>query len=229
MIREAGGGASPGRPGRDMLFCMKTLILLLTLSACALAQLPQGTRPPGEDWVQLFNGKDVSNWNSVGGQQWTVEDGVLIGRAVNKSYGYLETPRDYKNFQMSVRFKCIGTGNSGVYFHTKFKPGTADVSQGAQFEIDCNIMRHTGGVYGFGRAWIVWPAPQNETVVRQGDWNEMLVTVDGNRYTSRLNGVPMIDFTDPRAPFIQGTIALQLHSGGEGHMQFKDIWVRELK
>ncbi len=229
MIREAGGGASLGRPGRDMLFCMKTLILLLTLSACALAQLPQGTRPPGEDWVQLFNGKDVSNWNSVGGQQWTVEDGVLIGRAVNKSYGYLETPRDYKNFQFSVRFKCVGTGNSGVYFHTKFKPGTADVSQGAQFEIDCNIMRHTGGVYGFGRAWIVWPAPQNETVVRQGDWNEMLVTVDGNRYTSRLNGVPMIDFTDPRAPFIQGTIALQLHSGGEGHMQFKDIWVRELK
>lgn len=212
-----------------MLFSMKPLILLLTLSACAFAQLPAGTKPPGEDWVQLFNGKDVSNWNSVGGQQWTVEDGVLIGKAVDKNYGYLETPRDYKNFEMSVRFKCIGTGNSGVYFHTKFKPGTADVSQGAQFEIDCTIGRHTGGVYGFGRAWIVWPAPENETVVRQNDWNEMLVTVNGNRYTSRLNGVPMVDFTDPRAPFIQGTIALQLHSGGAGHMQFKDIWVRELK
>jgi hypothetical protein len=38
----------------------------------------------------------------------------------------------------------------------------------------------------------------------------------------------MIDFTDPRAPFLEGTIALQLHSGGSGHMQFKDIWVRDL-
>jgi hypothetical protein len=38
----------------------------------------------------------------------------------------------------------------------------------------------------------------------------------------------MIDFTDPRAPFLDGTIALQLHAGGEGHMLFKDIWIRDL-
>jgi hypothetical protein len=82
--------------------------------------------------------------------------------------------------------------------------------------------------YGFGRAWIVWPAPEKETVVRQNDWNEMLCIVRGNRYISRLNGVEMIDFTDPRAPFLDGTIALQLHSGGAGHMQFKDIYVRDL-
>lgn len=207
----------------------KLFITSLLAAVAAFAQLPQGTKPPGEDWVQLYNGKDVSNWNNVGNEQFVVEDGVLVGRTLTKGYGYLETTRDYKNFQLSLRFKCAGTGNSGVYFHTKFKPGTADVSQGAQFEIDCKIGQHTGGVYGFGRAWIVWPAPENETVVRQNDWNEMLVTVDGNRYTSRLNGVPMIDFTDPRAPFIQGTIALQLHSGGSGHMMFKDIWVRELK
>ncbi len=205
-------------------------ILLLAAAAAALlpAQLPKATRPPGEDWIQLFNGKDLSGWNAVGKEEWTVADGVLIGRAVTKEYGYLETAKDYRNFMLSLKFKCIGTGNSGVYFHTRFKPGTADVSQGAQFEIDCTIGRHTGGVYGFGRAWIVWPAPENETVVRQNEWNEMLVIVNGNRYFSRLNGVPMVDFTDPRAPFLTGTIALQLHSGGEGHMQFKDIWVREL-
>ncbi|MFZ5925922.1 MAG: 3-keto-disaccharide hydrolase [Acidobacteriota bacterium] len=211
---------------------MKRFVFIAVLCAAAaailLAQLPKGVRPPGEDWVQLFNGKDLTGWNPVGKEEWTVADGVLIGRAVTKEYGYLETARDYRNFQLSLKFKCIGTGNSGIYFHTRFKPGTADVSQGAQFEIDCTIGRHTGGVYGFGRAWIVWPAPENETVVRQNEWNEMLVTVNGNRYVSRLNGVQMIDFTDPRAPFLTGTIALQLHSGGEGHMQFRDIWVREL-
>jgi hypothetical protein len=208
---------------------MKSLPILMLLSAATLlAQLPAGAKRPGEDWVQLFNNKDVSNWNSVGGQEWTVADNTITGRAKNKDYGYLETLRDYKDFQLSLRFKCVGSGNSGVYFHTRFKPGTADVSQGAQVEIDCRIGQHTGGVYGFGRAWIVWPAPENELVVRQGEWNEMLVTIQGNRYQSRLNGVPMIDFTDPRAPFLTGTIALQLHSGGEGHMQFKDIWVRDL-
>ena len=69
---------------------------------------------------------------------------------------------------------------------------------------------------------------RNEAVVRQNDWNEMTVTVLGNRYISRLNGVAMIDFTDPRADFLDGAIALQLHSGGEGHMLFKDIWIRDL-
>lgn len=208
---------------------MRTILATLLLLSAAFAQRPSGPRPPGEDWVKLYNGTDITGWNNVGTQQWvSVGDGVLQGKAVNKEYGYLETGKDYKDFTLSLRFKCVGTGNSGVYFHTRFKPGTADVSQGAQFEIDCNIGRHTGGVYGFGRAWIVWPSPDKETVVRQNDWNDMTVTVIGNRYISMLNGVEMIDFTDPRAPFLDGTIALQLHSGGEGHMLFKDIYVRDL-
>jgi hypothetical protein len=212
---------------------MKRAAAITLLCACiAFAQPPQGQKPPGpvpgEDWVQLFNGKDLAGWKEIGKEKWAVENGVIAGRTISKEYGYLETGRDYSDFQLFLRFQCVGSGNSGVYFHTRFKPGTADVSQGAQFEIDCAIGKHTGGIYGFGRQWIVWPAPENETVVRQGDWNEMLVTVKGNRYISRLNGVPMIDFTDPLAPFLTGTIALQLHSGGSGHMLFKDIWVRDL-
>jgi len=211
---------------------MKRLLSLLAFAALAttaFAQLPAGAKRPGEDWVQLYNGKDLTGWNNVGNEEFVVEpEGVLRGRTLTKGYGYLETTKNYRDFTLSLRFKCVGSGNSGVYFHTKFKPGTADVSQGAQFEIDCSIGKHTGGVYGFGRAWIVWPSPDNETVVRQNDWNDMTVTVIGNRYISRLNGVQMIDFTDPRAPFLDGTIALQLHSGGDGDMLFKDIWVRDL-
>jgi hypothetical protein len=211
---------------------MKRLFSVLVLTAVAstaFAQLPAGAKRPGEDFVQLYNGKDLTGWNNVGNEKWQIEaDGVLRGRAVTKGYGYLETTRNYKDFTLSLRFKCVGSGNSGVYFHTKFKPGTADVSQGAQFEIDCTVGKHTAGVYGFGRAWIVWPSPDKETVVRQNDWNDMTVTVIGNRFISHLNGVEMVDFTDPRAPFLDGTIALQLHSGGDGDMLFKDIYVRDL-
>ena len=38
--------------------------------------------------------------------------------------------------QLSLRFKCEAEGNSGVFVHADFKPGTAAVSQGMQFEID---------------------------------------------------------------------------------------------
>jgi Domain of Unknown Function (DUF1080) len=211
---------------------MRTLLCTATgfalLAAGALAQAP-AAKKPGEDWVQLFNGKDLTGWVNVGQEKWTVEEGgVLHGVTLTKGYGYLKTEKNYVDFHLSLKFKCEGDGNSGVFFHTDFKPGTADVSQGLQFEVDCSITKHTGGVYGDGRAWIVWPAPENETVVRLGEWNEYLLKVEGNRYVSRLNGVTMVDFTDPSPKSFDGAIALQLHSGGRGDMKFRDIWIRDL-
>ena len=96
---------------------------------------------------------------------------------MTKDYGYLQTEKSYKDFQMSLRFKCEGDGNSGVFFHTWFKPGTADVTKGPQFEIDCTLGKHTGGVYEQKRGWIVWPAPENESVVRLGGLER--VSADG--------------------------------------------------
>lgn len=183
---------------------------------------------PGEDWVSLFNGKDLAGWVEVGNEKWGVEDGTIHGRGISKAYGYLMTEKKYKDFHFGIRFKCEGDGNSGVFFHVDFKPGTPAVSQGLQFEIDCAVNRHTAGIYGDGRRWIVWPAPENETVVRQDDWNDLQVRVEGNRYVSRLNGVEMVDFTDPQPKSFDGNIALQLHSGGEGNMRFKDIYIRDL-
>jgi hypothetical protein len=43
-----------------------------------------------------------------------------------------------------------------------------------------------------------------------------------------LNGVEVLNFTDPTPKSFDGHIALQLHSGGEGNMRFKDIYVRDL-
>jgi hypothetical protein len=207
-----------------------SLCLAVTFASVALFGQSRGDRPrpPGEDWVQLFNGTDLTGWTPVGNEKWVIEDGVIHGIAVTDGYGYLKTDKHYVDFHLSLRFLCQGSGNSGVFFHVDFEPGTADVSQGLQFEVDCTIGRHTGGIYGDGRNWVVWPAPENETVVRKGEWNEYLLTVEGNRYTARLNGVPMVDFTDPRPRSFDGAIALQLHSGGEGDMKFKDIWIRDL-
>ena len=203
---------------------------LVALASAALAAQTRADRPklPGEDWVQLFNGTDLTGWVPVGQEKWTVEDGTIQGMTLTDGYGYLKTDKSYKDFHLALKFLCVGSGNSGVFFHVDFKPGTADVSQGLQFEVDCTIGQHTGGLYGDRRDWIVWPSPENETVVRRGDWNEYLLKVEGNRYISRLNGVPMVDFTDPRPRSFDGPIALQLHSGGAGHMQFKDIWIRDL-
>lgn len=219
---------------------MRTLILFAAAVSAAFPQTPAApkaaapkpaatrTREFDEGWVQAFNGKDLSGWVQVGKEEWTVEDGTIHGKAISKEYGYLMTEKKYIDFQMLLRFKCEGDGNSGVFFHTEFKPGTADVSQGMQFEIDPTWYHHTGGLYGDGRGWIAWPSPENENVIRKDEWNEYVLTVIGNHYVARLNSVTVMDFTDPTPKSFDGGIALQLHSGGRGNMRFKDIYIRDL-
>ena len=199
------------------------------LPAAVLAQTPRN-RPllASEEWVQLFNGKDLTNWVEVGKEKWTVEDGVIHGQGTTNAYGYLRTEKKYKDFWLSLRFKCEADGNSGVYIHTDFKPGTVDVSQGKQFEIDRVLNHHTGGLYGEGRGWYAWPAPEFEHVIRPTDWNDMLLKVEGNHFVAVLNGIEVLNFTDPAPKSFDGYIALQLHSGGLGNMRFKDIYVRDM-
>ena len=67
-----------------------------------------------------------------------------------------------------------------------------------------------------------------EQVIRPTDWNDMLLKVEGNHMVAILNGVTVLDFTDPAPKSSDGYIALQLHSGGLGNMRFKDIVVRDL-
>ena len=207
-----------------------TIVVALALPALFLAQTQQERREPlpNMQWVSLFNGKDLTGWVKVGKENWTVEDGTIHGQGVSREYGYLMTEKDYKDFWLSLRYKTEGPGNSGIYFHTRFKPGTVDVSQGMQFEIDRNLNHHTGGLYGDGRQWIAWPSPEYEYVMRPTDWNDMLMKVEGNHMVCILNGVTVLDFTDPTPKSFDGGIALQLHSGGEGNMRFKDLYVRDL-
>jgi len=208
---------------------MRRLAILLALPVIFLAQTPKGKELlPNEQWVRLFNGKDLTGWTKVGNESWTVEDGVIHGKGVSEKYGYLMTEKDYKDFWLSLRFKCEADGNSGVYFHTRFKPGTVDVSSGMQFEIDRTPNHHTGGLYGDDRQWIAWPSPEFEYVMRPTDWNDMLLKVEGNHMICILNGVVVLDFTDPKPKSFDGGIALQLHSGGQGDMRFKDIAVRDM-
>jgi hypothetical protein len=205
------------------------LVMAAIVPQLATAQA-KPTKPlqPNEQWVQLFNGKDLTNWVEVGKEKWTIEDGAIHGVGVTNAYGYLRTEKKYKDFWLSLRFKCEADGNSGVYFHTEFKEGTVDVASGKQFEIDRVLNHHTGGLYGDGRGWYAWPAPELEHVIRPTDWNDMLLKVEGNHMVAILNGVEVLNFTDPSPRSSDGYIALQLHSGGLGNMRFKDIVVRDL-
>jgi hypothetical protein len=212
---------------------MRHTFLVLALAPAALVygwQPPNAARPKYWDtnWASLFNGKDLTGWVKIGNEKWEVDDGTIHGQGVTKDYGYLQTEKKYKDFHLSLRFKCDGPGNSGVFVHSEFKRGTATVTQGMQFEIDPHLNHHTGGLYGDGRQWIAWPSPEYEAVIHPTDWNDYLLIVEANHYVAWLNGIKIIDFTDPAPRSFDGYISLQLHSGGEGNMRFKDLFIHDL-
>ena len=57
-----------------------SMALVVLGAAFVLAQRPN--RLPGEDWVQLFNGTDLTGWTPVGSEKWVVENGVIQGKTL---------------------------------------------------------------------------------------------------------------------------------------------------
>ena len=101
---------------------------------------------------------------------------------------------------------------------------------GVQAEVDPRPGMHTGGLYeAAGREWLVKPAPAAESALRIGGWNDMRILVRGPHVRTWVNAVPAVDYVDPSPKYTDGVIALQLHSGGEGRMRFKDILIREIQ
>ncbi|HEX4269799.1 MAG TPA: DUF1080 domain-containing protein, partial [Rhizomicrobium sp.] len=120
------------------------LLVLLLLPAAALAQTPQLPPPeateywspvpikvapgahPGDapsDAVSLFNGKDLSNWESVKGgtADWPVENGEMV---IAPKSGSIQTKEKFGDVQLHVEWmvpvlpparKGQDRGNSGIY------------------------------------------------------------------------------------------------------------------
>src|SRR5688572_25514528 len=102
-----------------MMRIAKVIVLVAVVAALAWSQTPAAKKerpvarkgPLTEQWVSLFNGKDLTGWVPVGNEKWVVQDGAIYGEGVTKEYGYLATDRDYKDFHLSLRFKCEADGN----------------------------------------------------------------------------------------------------------------------
>jgi hypothetical protein len=200
------------------------VVMLLALAALSL-------EAAHKDWLSLFNGKDLSGWKKNGDEKWVVEQGTIFCESTANKYGYLTTEKTYRNFTMRLKFKGEATGNSGVFVHariTGIDPEHGPDIEGMQVEVDPMIGNHTGGLYeSGGRGWVAVPTPEGEKALKRGTWNDLEVSVQGAQIITRLNGVKIVDYTDPSPKFTEGAIALQIHTGGGVKMRWKDIYIKE--
>jgi len=187
-----------------------------------IKELPRKNRE-----VNLFNGVDLKGWVAYGTEKWYVENGLLICESgPDKQYGYLSTREYYDDFDLTVEFKQEADGNSGVFFRS-FIPSGVRIN-GWQCEVAPKGL-HTGGIYeSYGRGWLVRPAPENETVLKVGDWNLMRLQVQGDHVVTWLNGVEMIHIHDAKIGAGKGRIALQIHDGGGIRVLWRNLKLKTL-
>jgi hypothetical protein len=180
-----------------------------------------------QQWVSLFNGKDLEGWTNNGTEKWWAEKGELICESgPNKQYGYLSTNKHYKNFVLSLEFRQEANGNSGVFFRSSIEG--VKIS-GWQAEV-APPNQHTGGIYeSYGRGWLILPKPEDEKVLKYGEWNKYVIRVNGDSVSTWLNGHLMISLKDEIMGKGEGFIALQIHEGGGIRVRWRDIRIQELK
>ncbi|MEN8224278.1 MAG: DUF1080 domain-containing protein [Bacteroidota bacterium] len=176
--------------------------------------------------LPLFNGKDLEGWNIYGTEKWYVNNGILICESgEDEKYGYLATERSYQDFVLRLKFLQEEDGNSGVFFRSSFDG--IKVS-GWQVEV-APPGNNTGGVYeSYGRGWLNEIPDHKENILKMGEWNEMLIRVEGDRVMTWLNGQLMTDLRDEKIGKADGSVALQIHNGGGIKVQWKDIFIREI-
>jgi hypothetical protein len=174
----------------------------------------------------LFNKKDLTGWDVFGTEKWYVENGELICESgPDKQYGYLATQKEYKNFELTVEFKQESNGNSGVFFHSSIE-GTRVT--GWQAEV-APAGKHTGGIYeSYGRGWLIQPDAQAEKLLKEGEWNKMVVRVENDQVTTHLNGHPVVILKDEKIGASNGKIALQIHDGGGVKVRWRKVHLKAL-
>lgn len=170
-------------------------------------------------WKRISNGTDLEGWKPTGGGAWAVEGGAIHGRSLPEDprLGYLLS--DYECGDCTIRLKFrIPKGNSGVFVRTD--PGSM-----AAYEVEVDAQKRTGGLWEVrGRNWVT--GPEDNTLVRADDWNDLTASVHGPRIVFHLNGVKTVDLPNDTQGRKEGHIALQAHgSKNPTEVWFKDIEV----
>ena len=173
------------------------------------------------DKTVLFNGTNLTGWKIYGTEKWYVKDNLLICESgPDKGYGYLSTEKFYDNFILTLEFNQESDGNSGVFFRSNIE-GTK--ISGWQVEV-APPGSHSGGIYeSYGRGWLIQPPSEYDDVVVLNQWNFMKIKVFNNEVTTWINGIKMININDDKIGKGVGSIALQIHDGGNIKVKWKNI------
>ncbi|HUP82233.1 MAG TPA: family 16 glycoside hydrolase, partial [Pirellula sp.] len=184
--------------------------------------------------VQLFNGKDFSNWhgrsttdpakwdkisdaekakwNQEVKDHWSIEGETIV----NDGKGaYLTTNQDFSDFEFSFDYKIVPGSDSGVYLR--------GIPQVQIWDPNAENNKKNGNEKGSGGLWNNPPSfGGKDPLVRAdkpvGEWNAMRIRLIGERCTVWLNDMCVVKnerlanyFAKGEPLYAKGPIQLQTH------------------
>ena len=185
-------------------------------------------------WVKLYNGKDLTNWQTTG--NWIPQkDGSLLIQPRKGEKGwqrysaYLWSKKKYKDFVLHVEYKYPPKGNSGIHFRV------GDLKNPVNTGIEAQVLDSFGkkkvGPHDHGGIIRTVGASKNMSK-KPGEWNTMIVTCRGHHLQVQLNGEGIVDIQLDKTPMknrpLEGYIGLQDH-GEPNNLYFRNIKIKELK
>jgi hypothetical protein len=197
------------------------------LAACfALTCAAQNPEEKADGFRPLFDGQTLSGWDGDP-RVWSVRDGAITGSTEGvklEKNTFLIYKEPFRDFVLRAEVK-LRNHNSGIQFRSEALPNW--VVRGYQADLAEN--NWWGGIYEEGgtRGVMVngWKG-KAETVVRDGDWNEMEIRAEGDLMQITINGLRTAELRDSVRR--EGIIALQVHQGPPMEVHFRNIRIKPL-
>lgn len=222
------------------------LFTCITLMSCKPTTTKSTTDPK---IISLFNGEDLNKWRGDK-RVWSVEDSCIIGKTTDavkiEQNTFLIYESEFSNFELTLKYKIIG-GNSGIQYRAKVLDEAAYVVGGYQADLEAGI-QHSGILYEEKGRGIIAKRGEEVTIneegkktiqqfsksediqakINQDQWNQYRIVAQGNHLQHFINGTKTIDVTDNEKGkrSEKGVIALQVHTGPNMVVHFKDITVK---
>jgi len=192
-------------------FCIVAGLVAAVLMATACgSERPPATQPAAttNDWVDLFDGETLDGWHAEGGAEWSVEDGILIGKQGDDyAPGDLFTDGEYADFELEVEYRAVWPANSGIWFRY------TDDQHAYQADILewPDPVAYSGTIYAPGKMFIA--INDDPSIEDRDGWNTMRVQAVGEHLNVTLNGVQAAHAHD--SDHANGRIGIQIHAGEE--------------
>jgi hypothetical protein len=173
---------------------MKSLRARSFIVAFVLSLIVLGDFSVAEEWADLLHGKKLElQWTTEG--NWKLDDQGVVSLQPRKGeegwqrYGmYLWSKSEYKDFEIEFDYKVQAEGNSGFYFHVG--DSKHPVEKGIEVQIFDNSSLSPKEKLNDHASGGVIPGipPTKDAGKKAGEWNTMLVRVEGSKLLVKLNG-----------------------------------------